>query len=38
MIDRGDEVMSEGAKNFLLAADYETGRHGKPKDLTQAAN
>ena len=38
MIDKGDEVMSEGAKNFFLATDYETGRHGKLKDLTQAAN
>ena len=37
MIDKSDEGLSEAAKNFLIATDYETGSHGKPKDLTRAA-
>lgn len=37
MTVNGDEELSEGAKNFLLATEYQTGRRGKPKDLALAA-
>lgn len=37
MTEKGDEELSEGAKNFLLATEYQTGSRGKPKDLALAA-
>ena len=37
MANADEDGLSESAKNYLLAMDYQAGRHGKPKDLTQAA-